>query len=169
MKSRTLCGHSVDISLRLESWGPGSKVARCRAWWSDTWTTLIRDTWAIRLRCSFKSVELIILMGGGEWFMLMLACFAVNEDRRPQRLDENTGVGLCSPETIWSASSLLLCRLSCSRIGARHVATGRANFVVQRSTCDLPASAKRKIMLLEDILVGSGVRASDVRWRLLCI
>lgn len=54
-------------------------------------------------------------------------------------------------------------------MGAQHVATGSVNFVVQRLTCDLPAEARRMIMLLEDILVGSRIRASDVRWRSLCI
>lgn len=50
-------------------------------------------------------------------------------------------------------------------MGAQQVATGSANFVVQRSAYNLPAKAKRRIRLLENILVGSGIRASDVRWR----
>jgi hypothetical protein len=48
-------------------------------------------------------------------------------------------------------------------MGTQQVATGTANFVVQRSACNLLPEAKRRIRLLEDILVGSGIHASDVR------
>ena len=55
-----------------------------------------------------------------------------------RRLDENDHMCICSPETILSAYSWLLLRVLCSRMGTQQVATGTANFVVQRSAYDLP-------------------------------
>ena len=135
-------------------------VARCRVWWSDTYASTVQDTWFER--CQYHLEKKLI-------WKTTSHNRAVRNDagltsptistHAPRRLNENDRVDICSPETISCAFPWLLRRVSCSRMGTQQVATGTANFVVQRSTYDLPAEAKRRIMLLQNILVGSGVRA----------
>ena len=61
----------------------------------------------------------------------------------------------------------LLHRVLCSKMRAQQIATGTANFVVQRSVWYLPAAVSDGSGSPKNILVGSGIRASDVRWRAL--
>ena len=61
----------------------------------------------------------------------------------------------------------LLHRVLCSRLSAQQIATGTANFVAQRSLWYLPAAVSNGLSSPKNILVGSGICASDVRWRAL--